>query len=139
HKIEDDIVDEQLQKLEEQSTKAEDNDNNYKPLKDAVEFGDFMNMDIRAGKIIEAGKIEKSNKLLKIKVDLGFEQRIIVSGIANDFEADALPGQRVCVLANLEPKKLMGIESNGMILMAEEADGSLKFVETEAVPGSPVM
>jgi len=71
-------------------------------------------------------------------VNLGFEKRTIVSGIANDFEADALSGQAVCVVANLEPKALMGVESNGMILMAEEADGTLKFIESDTVPGSPV-
>jgi len=138
HKIEDDIVDKQLQKLEEQSA-AQHDEIEYEPLKDSIDFGDFMDIDIRAGKIISAQKIEKSNKLLKIEVDLGFEKRTIVSGIANDFEADALSGQAVCVVANLEPKALMGVESNGMILMAEEADGTLKFAETDAAPGSPVM
>ncbi len=97
-----------------------------------------MKMDLRAGKIIEASAIEKADKLLKIKVDLGFEERIIVSGISNDFTPDEIVGQNVCVVANLAPKKLMGVESNGMILMAEEEDGSLKFVETDAKPGSVV-
>ena len=136
-KIEDSKIEEQLEKLEKQSAAQED-ETNYKPLKDSIEFGDFMNMDIRAGKILHAEKIKKSNKLLKIEVDLGFEQRTIVSGIANAFDAESLSGQTVCVLANLTPKALMGIESNGMILMAEEADGTLKFVETNAAPGSPI-
>ena len=137
-KIEDEMVEQQLEKLEEQSAMNEQQDDNYKPLKDTIEFGDIMNLDLRAGKIIAAEKVEKSNKLLKINVDLGFEKRIIVSGIANDFDADEITGQKVCVVANLAPKPLMGIESNGMILMAEESDGTLKFIETAAAPGSPI-
>jgi methionyl-tRNA synthetase len=97
-----------------------------------------MKIDIRAAEIIEASAIEKADKLLKLTVDIGFEKRTIVSGIANDFDPENLSGQKVCVVANLAPKKLMGVESNGMILMAEEADGSLKFVETDAAPGSIV-
>lgn len=135
-KIEDDVVKQQLEKLEKRSAMNEQEAGTYEPLKDTIEFGDFMNLDLRAGKIISAEKVEKSNKLLKIKVDLGFEKRTIVSGIANDFSADEIAGQNVCVVANLAPKPLMGIESNGMILMAEEEDGSLKFVETDATPGS---
>src|SRR5699024_2155 len=104
----------------------------FEPLKDEIKFGDFTKVDIRAGKIITAEKVKKSNKLLKLQVDLGFESRTIVSGIANDFDADNLVGQLVCVVANLAPKPLMGIESNGMILMSEAPDGSLKFVETDA-------
>src|SRR5699024_3067844 len=107
-------------------------------LKENMEFHDFMRMDLRAGKIIEASAIEKADKLLKLTVDLGFEQRTIVSGIANDFSSDELPGQNVCVVANLASKTLMGVESNGMILMSEEHDGTLKFVSTDAKPGSMI-
>ncbi|GAA5520759.1 methionine--tRNA ligase [Aliifodinibius salicampi] len=137
-KIEDEEVEEQLQKLEERTAEQEEN-SDIEPLKENMTFDDFMKMDLRAGKIIAASPIEKADKLLKIEVDLGFEQRTIVSGISNDFSADEIVGQKVCVVANLAPKKLMGVESNGMILMAEEADGSLKFVETDAKPGSPIM
>ncbi len=137
-KIEDEEVEEQLQKLEERTADGEE-DSDYEPLKDNMTFDDFMKMDLRAGKIIAASPIEKADKLLKIEVDLGFEQRTIVSGISNDFSADEIVGQKVCVVANLAPKKLMGVESNGMILMAEESDGSLRFVETDAKPGSPIM
>jgi methionyl-tRNA synthetase len=128
------MIKKQIDKLEEQSESQID----YEPLKEAIGFDDFTKLDLRAGEILHAEKVEKSNKLLMIEVDLGLEQRTIVSGIANDFEADSLTGQKVCVVANLAPKKLMGIESNGMILMGEEADGTLKFVETDAAPGSPV-
>lgn len=136
-KIEDEQVEEQLLKLKER-TMDEATENNYEPLKDNMEFDDFMKMDLRAGEILEASAIEKADKLLKLKVDLGFEQRTIVSGISNDFDPENLVGQKVCVVANLAPKKLMGVESNGMILMAEEEDGALKFVETDAKPGSVI-
>ncbi len=134
-KIEDNMIEKQIDKLKTQKASQPD----YKPLKDEMDFSDFQKMDLRSGVILKAEKVKKSNKLLKIIVDLGFEKRTIVSGIAVDFDPHSLEGQKVCVVANLAPKKLMGIESNGMILMAEEPDGSLKFVETDADPGSPVM
>jgi methionyl-tRNA synthetase len=136
-KIEDEVVEEQLEKLK-QKTQNTDTEMNFEPLKDEIDFGDFTKVDIRAGEIIEAAEIPKANKLLKLTVDLGFEERTIVSGIANYFKPNELVGQKVCVVANLAPKALMGVESNGMILMGEEEDGSLKFVETEATPGSPI-
>jgi len=136
-KIEDEVVEEQLNKLKEKS-KAADTDMDYEPLKDEIQFEDFTKIDIRAGKIVEAEEIPKADKLLKLKVDLGFEERIIVSGVANHFKPEDLAGQRVCVVANLAPKALMGVESNGMILMAEEEDGTLKFIESDAEPGSPI-
>ncbi len=134
HKVEDAMIEKQIDKLEEQSASQSD----YEPLKEEIGFDDFTKLDLRAGEILHAEKVEKSDKLLKIKVDLGLEQRTIVSGIANDFDAESLTGQKVCVVANLAPKKLMGIESNGMILMAEETDGTLQFIATDAAPGSPV-
>lgn len=136
-KIEDEVVEQQLDKLKQKSREASTG-MDYEPLKDEIEFGDFTKIDIRAGEIIAAEEIPKANKLLKLTVDLGFEQRTIVSGIANYYQASELEGRKVCVVANLAPKALMGVESNGMILMAEEDDGSLKFVETDATPGSPV-
>jgi len=137
-KIEDEEVEAQLEKLRERTKEKEAEEMDYKPLKDNMEFDDFMKMDLRAGKIVDATHIENANKLLKLTVDLGFEKRTIVSGISNDFEPENIVGQKVCVVANLAPKKLMGIESNGMILMGEEADGSLKFVGTDAAPGSSI-
>jgi len=136
-KIEDEVVEEQLEKLKEKS-RAANTDMNYEPLKDEIEFGDFTKIDIRAGEIVSAEEIPKADKLLKLTVDIGLETRTIVSGIANYFKPEELPGRKVCVVANLAPKALMGVESNGMILMGEEEDGSLKFVETDAAPGSPI-
>lgn len=138
-KIEDEVVETQLDKLKKRSMEQDsDEKEEYEPLKEEIEFDDFIKIDIRAGVITEASEIEKADKLLKLTVDIGFEERTIVSGIAKDFKPEDLKGQKVCVVANLAPKKLMGVESNGMILMSEEADGSLKFVETDADPGSMI-
>lgn len=136
-KLEDEEIDKQLKKLEERA-KAADPTPDVPELKENIDFGDFMKLDLRAGEVITAEKIEKSNKLLKLKVDIGLEKRTIVSGIAKDFKAEELPGQKVVVVANLAPKKLMGVESQGMILMAEDPEGNLKFAETTAEPGSPI-
>lgn len=136
-KIEDEVVEEQLNNLKQKS-QAAGMDTDYEPLKDEIEFGDFTKIDIRAGKIINAEEIPKADKLLKLTVDLGFEKRTIVSGVAEHFKPEELKDQKVCVVANLAPKGLMGVESNGMILMAEEDDGSLKFIESDAKPGSPI-
>ncbi len=137
-KIEDEIVEAQLEKLKKRSMGQGDKKKEYKPLKDEIQFDDFMKIDIRAGVITGASEIEKADKLLKLEVDIGFETRTIVSGIAKDFDPEELEGQKVCVVANLAPKALMGVESNGMILMAKEDDGSLKFVENDAEPGSMI-
>jgi len=140
-KIEDDTVQIQIQKLIERAGGNEKTEEKieYEPLKKPVDFGSFASLDLRAGTIEHAEKIKKSKKLLKIAVDLGFEKRTILSGISEYFNPGDIIGKTVCVVANLEPKKMMGIESNGMILMGENSDGSLHFVETTAEPGSPVV
>src|SRR5690554_140354 len=136
-KVENDEIAAQLKRLEERAAlnvpKAE-----LPPLKRDIEFDDFSKLDIRAGEIIAAEKVPKSNKLLKLKVNLGIDKRTIVSGIAKHVDIENLIGQKVCVVANLAPKKLMGIESQGMILMAEDSEGNLNFTETSAEPGSPI-
>jgi methionyl-tRNA synthetase len=88
-------------------------------------------MDIRIGMILSAEKVPKTDKLLKLKIDTGLDVRTIVSGIAEYFKPEDLPGKQVCVLANLEPRKIKGIESRGMILLAETPDGKLVFVIPE--------
>jgi methionyl-tRNA synthetase len=136
-KIEDDKIEEQLSKLMERSKQDQDkSESSFEPLKENIKFEDFMKLDLRPGIILDAEKVEKSNKLLKLQVDIGIEKRTIVSGIAKDFDADSLKGQKVVVVANLAPKKLMGIESQGMILMAETDQGKLKFLESDAPAGS---
>lgn len=98
------------------------------PVKSNITFDDFTSMDIRIATIISAEKVKKADKLLQLEVDLGFEKRTIVSGIALHFSPESLIGKQVCVLANLEPRTIKGIESKGMILMAENSDGSLKLL-----------
>ncbi len=124
-KIEDKLVEEQMQKLEDAKAK---NMAEKSPVKEATEYDDFMKMDLRAATIIEAEQVPKTDKLMKLKLDVGFEQRTVVSGIAEYHKASDLIGQKVTLLANLKPRKLRGIESQGMILMAENKDGQLVFV-----------
>lgn len=99
--------------------------------KPAIVYDDFAKLDLRVGTILTAGKVEKADKLLKLEVDLGTERRIIVSGIAQHFSAEEIVGKQVVVVANLAPRKMRGIESNGMILMAEDKEGKLHFVNPE--------
>ncbi|MEI6946196.1 methionine--tRNA ligase [Paraflavisolibacter sp. H34] len=100
--------------------------------KTEIQFDDFAKIDLRIGTILTAEKVEKADKLLKLRVDLGFEQRTIVSGIAQHFAPESLPGKQVMVVVNLAPRKMRGIESQGMILLAEQPDGKLVFVTPEA-------
>ena len=101
---------------------------NAKPV---IQYDDFAKLDLRVGKIVAAEKVEKADKLLKLFIDLGFETRTIVSGIALHFKPEEIVGKQVVVVANLAPRKMRGIESNGMILMAEDVNGKLHFVNPE--------
>lgn len=128
-KIDDKDVEEQVQKLEDTKKQNELENQEVTPLKSEIVFDDFMKMDIRVGKVLEAEKLEKSKKLLKLTIDTGVDTRTVLSGIAEYFTPEEVTGQQVCVLANLAPRKIMGIESQGMVLMAEDQDGSLKFIQ----------
>jgi methionyl-tRNA synthetase len=101
------------------------------PLKTQIVYDDFAKLDLKVGTIIHAEKVEKADKLLKLEVDLGFEKRIVVSGIAMHFSPQDIIGKQVVVVANLAPRKMRGIESNGMILMAEDKNGKLYFVNPD--------
>ena len=101
-------------------------------LKPNVSFDQFAAMDIRVGTILEAEKVAKTKKLLKLKIDTGIDQRTVVSGIAEYFEPEQIIGQQVSILVNLEPREIKGIWSQGMILMAENSDGKLSFVAPPA-------
>ncbi len=101
------------------------------PIKDNIQFDDFQKLDLRTATILEAEKVKKAKKLLKLKVDLGLEQRTVVSGIAEYYKPEEIIGKKVILVANLAPKKLRGIESQGMILMAENEKGELGFVGTD--------
>lgn len=127
-KIEDSFVEAQVAKLTASKVEQQSTDKKYKPMKPEITFDDFMKLDIRTGEIKAAERIPKADKLLKLTVDLGFENRTVVSGIAQQFEPKSLIGQKVSVLINLAPRKLRGVESQGMILMAEDENGQLGFV-----------
>jgi methionyl-tRNA synthetase len=99
------------------------------PLKSQIVYEDFAKLDLRVGTIVTAEKVEKADKLLKLGIDLGNEQRVIVSGIAQHFKPEEIVGRQVVVVANLAPRKMRGIESNGMILMAEDPAGHLHFIQ----------
>ncbi|WP_346855557.1 methionine--tRNA ligase [uncultured Draconibacterium sp.] len=127
-KIEDNVIEAQLQKLQDTKKANEMAEAKAAPAKDNIEFDDFAKMDIRAGTVIECEKVAKTKKLLKLKIDTGIDQRTVVSGIAEYYKPEDLIGKQVSILVNLAPKKLKGIESQGMILCAENADGSLSIV-----------
>lgn len=141
-KIEDETIEIQLKKLEE--TKKANEAANYvaQPIKPTIDFSDFEKLDIRVGHIKHCERVKKANKLLKFTIDDGTgTDRTIVSGIAKFYDPEALIGKDVCFIANLAPRKLMGIESQGMILSAEDFDGSLSVttIEHPVKPGSQVM
>ena len=123
-KIEDEKIDEQIKKLKNQDQKP----NKYPPMKDEITFDEFSKMDLRVGTITAAEKIEKADKLLKLTVDTGIDVRTVVSGIAEHFKPQEVIGQKVSILLNLAPRKIRGVESQGMILMAETEMGELAFV-----------
>lgn len=139
-KIEDDTIEKQVKKLQDSKRMNELENAKVPALKETIQYDDFAKMDIRIGTILEAEKLPKSDKLLKFLVDDGFEKRIILSGIAKHFSPEEMTGKQVTFLANLAPRKMMGIESNGMILMAENRDGSLALLQPhkEVWNGGPV-
>ena len=130
-KIEDAEIQTQLDKLEA-TKKANENENKQvMPQKDTITFDDFSKLDMRVGTIIEAEKMAKAKKLLVLKVDTGLDVRTIVSGIAESFKPEEIVGKKVTVLVNLAPRALRGVDSEGMILMTENADGKLVFVNPD--------
>ncbi len=145
-KIEDSEIMEQIEKLNAASAKKESEQSVVSSevkeitVKPEIVFDDFAKIDLKVGKIVSAEKVEKADKLLKLQVDLGFETRTIVSGIAMHFKQEDIVGKQVTVVVNLAPRKMRGIESNGMILMAEDANGKLHFINPEENihPGSGV-
>jgi len=140
-KIEDAQIQQQLEKLEATKTANAAEDKVVEPQKETTTFEDFTKMDLRVGTIIEAHKMPKTKKLMVIKVDTGLDQRTVVSGIAEHYKAEEIIGKKVTVLANLAPRKLRGVESEGMILMTENAAGKLVFVnpdEDGVEPGTTI-
>jgi len=147
-KIEDAEITAQVEKLKaglvkpatQEPAKADEKTKEQAEPKPAIQYDDFAKLDLKVGTIIAAGKVEKADKLLKLQVDMGFEKRTIVSGIAQHFKPEDIVGRQVVVVANLAPRKMRGIESNGMILMAEDNNGKLHFVspDNKINPGAGV-
>ena len=130
-KVEDETIQAQLDKLEATKKENENMNKEVDPQKDTITFDDFTKLDMRVGTIIEAEKMPKAKKLLVLKVDTGLDIRTIVSGIAESFSPENIIGKKVTVLVNLAPRALRGVESEGMILMTENADGKLVFVNPD--------
>ena len=98
------------------------------PQKEECSFEDFEKMDIRTATVLEAERVPKTDKLLKLTIDTGIDRRVIVSGIAEYYSPEEMAGKQICILANLKPRVIKGIESKGMILMAKQGDGKMRFV-----------
>lgn len=135
-----------IENLEEIKTATNPTEGEVKDIKadiitkPEIVFDDFSKIDLKVGTILSAEKVQKADKLLQLEIDLGFEKRTIVSGIAQHFEPEAIIGKQVVVVANLAPRKMRGIESNGMILMSEDSNGKLQFInpDTAVANGSGV-
>ena len=139
-KIEDEAIQAQLDRLERIKKENELAAHKANPVKQDIAFEEWEKLDIRVGTVLECEKVPKADKLLRFLIDDGLEKRTIVSGIAKYYKPEELIGKQVCFLANLPARKLRGIESQGMILSAEDADGSLSVVTTlrTVKPGSEV-
>lgn len=139
-KIEDSTIEAQIEKL--QATKAANElaERKAEPIAQDIQFDDFLKLDIRVGTVLECSKVPKADKLLQFRIDDGLGGRTIVSGIAKHYQPEELVGKQVCFIANLPPRKLKGIESQGMILSAEDLNGSLRLISpsVEVSPGSKV-
>lgn len=140
-KIEDEVIQKQVQKLLDTKKANELKEHKASPLKQDIVFDDFTKLDIRVGKVLDCVKVPKADKLLQFKIDDGLGGRTILSGIAQHYQPEDLIGKSVCFIANLPARTIRGIESQGMILSAENADGKLYVVQPsgDVLPGSPVV
>jgi len=139
-KIEDEAIEKQIKKLLDTKALNETQEKKAAPLKPNIQFDEFEKLDIRVGKVLECTKVPKADKLLQFLIDDGMGKRTIISGIAQWYKPEELVGKQVCFIANLEPRKLRGIESQGMILSAENPDGSLSLIQpsSDVEPGSQI-
>ena len=148
-KIEDSVIDAQIAKLNAtkaaneaaaKAAEAEEAAHKVEPQKPEVTFEDFGAMDIRTATVLEAERVPKTDKLLKLTIDTGIDKRVIVSGIAEYYSPEDMLGKQICILANLKPRMIRGIESKGMILMAKQGDGTMRLVTpSEAVSNGAVI
>ena len=139
-KMEDSVVDAQIARLEAikkaneaaaKAKEAEEAAKKVEPQKEEVTFDDFGRMDIRTATVLEAERVPKTDKLLKLRIDTGIDERTIVSGIAEFYTPEQMVGKQIVILANLAPRTIRGIESRGMILMARQGDGKMRIVTPE--------
>ena len=141
-KLEDDLIEAQVEKLRERAAQRSDSqsDSNMDTpdLKDNIDFDDFTKLDLRVGTVTAAEPVPDADKLLRLEVDLGFEERQILAGVAEQMDPDEVEGLQVVVVANMAPKEMFGLQSEGMVLMAEEADGTFVPVSADAKNGSVV-
>ena len=139
-KIEDEKINQQVQKLLETKQNNSAAEKAQNPMKEPVSFDEFNKLDLRIGQIKSAEKVAKTKKLLNLEVETGLDRRTIISGIAGHFTTEELPGKKVVVLMNLEPREIKGVVSHGMLLLAERPDGKLVFItpELDAEVGSGV-
>ena len=142
-KIDDETIEAQVEKLRERAAESDsdstsDADMDYDALKDDISFDDFMEMDLRVGTVTAAEPVPDADKLLRLEVDIGIEERQILAGVAEHMTPEEITGTQVVVVANMPPKEMFGLDSEGMVLMAEEPDGSLVPVTTDAENGSIV-
>lgn len=139
-KLEDEVIEKQIQKLLDTKKANEQTEYKTTPQKENVAFEDFSKMDLRVGTVLECIKVPKTDKLLQFLIDDGITKRTIISGIAAYYKPEDLVGKQVCFIANLAPRKLKGIESQGMLLSAENADGTLSLIQPSSLvaPGSQI-
>lgn len=139
-KIEDDVIEKQIQRLLDTKQENEAKERKAAPQKPNIQFDDFAKVDMRVGTVLECVKVPKADKLLQFLIDDGMGKRTIISGIAQWYQPEELVGKQVCFIANLEPRKLRGIESQGMILSVENADGSLSLIQSskQTEPGNQI-
>tara|TARA_S200000501_G_scaffold370906_1_gene412961 strand:- start:1136 stop:3145 length:2010 start_codon:yes stop_codon:yes gene_type:complete len=130
-RIEDNVIDDQIEKLNKSKQKKD----NIMPQKKIIEFDDFSKVDIRIGTVVKAEKVPKSNKLLRLKVNTGVDERVILSGISKFYSPEEIINKKVMVLINLKPRKMMGYESEGMLLLAEDSDGKLSLMQPDSQVG----
>jgi len=125
-KVDDDFVASQMEKLGNKNSNP-----NVMPQKDATTFDNFTQMDLRVAEVVDCIPVKKADKLLQLTVDTGMDTRTVVSGIAEHFKPEDVIGRKVVLLANLESRKIRGVESQGMVLMASTSDGGLRFITPE--------
>jgi methionyl-tRNA synthetase len=137
-KIEDSVVEAQIAKLHatkaaNESSGAQERAYTVKPQKEMCTYDDFEKLDIRTATVLEAERVPNTDKLLKLTIETGIDRRTIVSGIAESYTPEQMLGKQICILANLQPRVIRGIESKGMILMAEQPDGKMRFITPQEV------